>query len=321
MTACACLTPVAAHKGGHENRHLEHQRRQGAPRGRRHLAQGDEPGRCLLPGDQVASTRPSRPRPSRSSATTSPCTGRRASTASPSCPSARSTRWPCAACRATRRTRTPATSRCWWPRAGGVVRVGNLYLPNGNPIGTDKFAYKLAWMKRLRKRARAICWSWRSRSCCSATTTSSPSRSTPRTPQAWTEDALFQPETRAAYRVAPQPRPHGRRARLPSRPRRLHVLGLPGRRLAEGPRHPHRPHPGCRRRQPTACVAAGIDKFTRGWEKPSDHVPVWIELDATELERSALSEARRHCVLFRRACRRCGRRRRRGNQAAARCPA
>ena len=38
------------------------------------------------------------------------------------------------------------------PRAGGVVRVGILYLPNGNPIGTDKFAYKLAWMERLQAR-------------------------------------------------------------------------------------------------------------------------------------------------------------------------
>ena len=42
--------------------------------------------------------------------------------------------------------------------------IGNLYLPNGNPIGTDKFAYKLAWMQRLRKRARATSWSSRSRS-------------------------------------------------------------------------------------------------------------------------------------------------------------
>jgi len=40
------------------------------------------------------------------------------------------------------------------PRAGGVVRIGNLYLPNGNPIGTDKFAYKLAWMQRFEARTR-----------------------------------------------------------------------------------------------------------------------------------------------------------------------
>ena len=35
------------------------------------------------------------------------------------------------------------------PSTGGAVRIGNLYLPNGNPIGTDKFAYKLAWMARF----------------------------------------------------------------------------------------------------------------------------------------------------------------------------
>src|SRR5690606_2282860 len=31
----------------------------------------------------------------------------------------------------------------------GVVRVCNIYLPNGNPVGTEKFPYKLAWMRRL----------------------------------------------------------------------------------------------------------------------------------------------------------------------------
>src|SRR5437764_594816 len=36
---------------------------------------------------------------------------------------------------------------------GEEVRVGSLYLPNGNPIGTDKFTYKLAWMERLHDRA------------------------------------------------------------------------------------------------------------------------------------------------------------------------
>src|SRR4051812_29405047 len=36
------------------------------------------------------------------------------------------------------------------------VRVGVIYLPNGNPIGTEKFAYKLAWMERLKARAQAL---------------------------------------------------------------------------------------------------------------------------------------------------------------------
>src|ERR1700687_5281155 len=42
------------------------------------------------------------------------------------------------------------------PRTGGVVRIGNLYLPNGNPIGTDKFTYKLAWMQRFAVRTREL---------------------------------------------------------------------------------------------------------------------------------------------------------------------
>jgi exodeoxyribonuclease-3 len=28
-------------------------------------------------------------------------------------------------------------------------------------------------------------------------------------------------------------------------------------------------------------LAAGVDKHVRGWEKPSDHVPVWIDLAVT----------------------------------------
>ena len=38
----------------------------------------------------------------------------------------------------------------------GALRVVSLYLPNGNPIGTDKFAYKLAWMARLHEHARRL---------------------------------------------------------------------------------------------------------------------------------------------------------------------
>ncbi len=38
---------------------------------------------------------------------------------------------------------------------GGVV-IGSIYLPNGNPVGTEKFAYKLAWMERLREHSRDV---------------------------------------------------------------------------------------------------------------------------------------------------------------------
>ena len=42
------------------------------------------------------------------------------------------------------------------PGDKGMLRFGGLYLPNGNPIGTDKFAYKLAWMQRLQAHAEVL---------------------------------------------------------------------------------------------------------------------------------------------------------------------
>jgi exodeoxyribonuclease III len=163
-------------------------------------------------------------------------------------------------------------------RKDGVVRVGNLYLPNGNPIGTDKFAYKLAWMQRLRQRTAELL-ELEEPFLLVGDYNVIPEPADAKNPQAWTEDALFQPETRAAYRSllnlgltdtvrACHPGPglytfwdyqagawqkdHGIRID--------HILASP--------------------QATDRLVAAGIDKFTRGWEKPSDHVPVWVELDA-----------------------------------------
>jgi exodeoxyribonuclease III len=162
------------------------------------------------------------------------------------------------------------------PRAGSVVRVGNLYLPNGNPIGTDKFAYKLAWMQRLAARARGLL-ELEELLVLAGDFNVIPEPVDAKNPQAWTEDALFQPETRAAYRA-------------------LLNLGL-----TDALRACH-PGPGVYTfwdyqagawqkdhgiridhmlLSPQAAdrlQAAGVDKFTRGWEKPSDHVPVWLEL-------------------------------------------
>ena len=77
------------------------------------------------------------------------------------------------------------------------MRVASIYLPNGNPIGTDKFAYKLAWMERLSAHARGAArpeepWCW------PATTTSSRAERMSTIPKAWASDALFQPRSRAA---------------------------------------------------------------------------------------------------------------------------
>ena len=159
----------------------------------------------------------------------------------------------------------------------GIVKVASIYLPNGNPIGTDKFAYKLAWMERLRAHFRELL-AEEIPLVLAGDYNVIPEPIDAKRPDAWTSDALFQPETRAAYRT-------------------LLNLGLTD---AVRPCHPG---PGVYTfwdYQAGACqkddgiridhlllspqatdrlVAAGVDRFTRAWEKPSDHVPVWVELD------------------------------------------
>ena len=156
------------------------------------------------------------------------------------------------------------------------VRVASLYLPNGNPIGTEKFAYKLGWMARLEAHAR-VRLAEEMPVVLAGDFNIIPEPADARRPEAWTSDALFQPESRAAFRV-------------------IENLGY-----IDAVRTCH-PEPGLytfwdyqagawqkddgiridhHLLSPQAAdrlKGAGIDKFTRSWEKPSDHVPVWISL-------------------------------------------
>jgi exodeoxyribonuclease-3 len=161
---------------------------------------------------------------------------------------------------------------------GGIVRVGNLYLPNGNPIGTDKFAYKLAWMRRLVERARHLL-ALEEPLVLAGDYNVIPEDADAKNPRAWAADALFQPETRSAFRA-------------------LLNLGLtdavrachPGSGVytfwdyqAGAWQKDHGIRIDHMLMSPQAAdlmVGAGIDRFTRGWEKPSDHVPVWLDLAA-----------------------------------------
>lgn len=158
----------------------------------------------------------------------------------------------------------------------GVVRVGGLYLPNGNPLGTEKFPYKLAWMDRLEAHARARL-ALEEPFLMLGDYNVIPEPIDARTPKNWLGDALFQPESRAAFR-------------------RLLGLGFTDALRAstdaqiftfwdyqagcwqrdEGIRIDHvlmSPQATDRLR------AVGVDKHVRGWDKPSDHVPVWVDLD------------------------------------------
>ena len=82
----------------------------------------------------------------------------------------------------------------------GDVRVASIYLPNGNPIGTDKFAYKLAWMARLRARAAALL-ERDEPVVLGGDYNVIPEAIDCHDPKAWLGDALFQPESRRAFRA------------------------------------------------------------------------------------------------------------------------
>jgi exodeoxyribonuclease-3 len=80
------------------------------------------------------------------------------------------------------------------------VRVASIYLPNGNPVGTDKFAYKLRWMQRLTSHARELLALEEPLALCGDYNVI-PEPEDADNPASWAGDALFQPETRAAFRA------------------------------------------------------------------------------------------------------------------------
>lgn len=80
------------------------------------------------------------------------------------------------------------------------MRIVNIYAPNGNPIGSEKFAYKLAWMDRLKPRM--IEWLKSDiPTIVGGDFNVIPEDIDCHKPLSWIKDALFQPEPRARYRA------------------------------------------------------------------------------------------------------------------------
>ncbi len=82
----------------------------------------------------------------------------------------------------------------------GPVRVASIYAPNGNPIGTEKFAFKLAFMEALQAHLQDLL-KHEERFVIAGDYNVIPRDVDCHDPRVWTGDALFQPETRAAYRA------------------------------------------------------------------------------------------------------------------------
>lgn len=159
-----------------------------------------------------------------------------------------------------------------------AIRLCGLYLPNGNPAPGPKYAYKLGWMERLQAHARTLLDS-EMPVLMAGDYNVIPQDEDAARPEAWADDALALPQSRAAFR-------------------RLLNLGFteafraetaaPGQytfwdyqagawNRNDGIRIDHfLLSPQCA----DLLETCQIDKQARGMEKPSDHVPIWVKLAA-----------------------------------------
>jgi exodeoxyribonuclease-3 len=159
-----------------------------------------------------------------------------------------------------------------------AVRVCGLYLPNGNPAPGPKYDYKLAWMERLHARAKELLAA-EEPFLMAGDYNIIPQDEDAKRPEAWREDALAMQQSREAFR-------------------RIVNLGFTEafRAREGGPGHytfwdyqagAWNRDDGIRidhfLLSPQAAdlmLDCQIDRDIRGREKPSDHVPIWVNIDA-----------------------------------------
>jgi exodeoxyribonuclease-3 len=158
----------------------------------------------------------------------------------------------------------------------GVLRLLNIYLPNGNPVGTGKYVYKLAWMARLRERVKALL-ALEEPLIIAGDFNVIPTSDDVYNPAAWMEDALFKPETRAAFQALVNLGLTDAFRACHDEPHRFTFWDYQAGawQKNQGLRIDHlllSPQAADR------LQACEIDAAPRGWEKPSDHVPIFIEL-------------------------------------------
>lgn len=158
------------------------------------------------------------------------------------------------------------------------VRICGLYLPNGNPVPGPKYDYKIAWMKRLEARAKALL-SLEEPALMAGDYNIIPQEEDAYRPDDWREDALFRPESRTAWRrILNLGFTEAFRA-VNQRPEQYSFWDFQrgAWQRNDGIRIDHfLLTPQCA----DLLTDCQIDKEIRGREKPSDHVPVWVELAA-----------------------------------------
>jgi exodeoxyribonuclease III len=169
----------------------------------------------------------------------------------------------------------PGQSRYIEAAVNGVLIAG-LYLPNGNPRPGPKFDYKLAWFEALIAHA-ADLLATGAPVVLAGDFNVMPTTRDVYKPERWTEDALFAPEVRAAYaRLLDQGWTDALRTLHPDET--IYTFWDYFRNAYQRDAGLRIDHlllsPSLRSR----LVDAQVDRHVRGWEKTSDHAPVWIAL-------------------------------------------
>ncbi len=158
------------------------------------------------------------------------------------------------------------------------LRVASIYLPNGNPVGSEKFAYKLDWMARLKDHAKELL-ALEEATVLGGDYNVAPTDDDVYDPEGWRGDALCRPDSRARFRAllhlgftdafrALHPEPHAYTFWHYTAGAWAKDWGLRIDHLLVSPQAADR------------LESSGIDKGPRAKKKASDHTPVWCELEA-----------------------------------------
>lgn len=172
----------------------------------------------------------------------------------------------------------PEDTQARYVEAGiGALVVASIYLPNGNPVDSEKYPYKLAWMARLRDHARSLLASER-RVVLAGDYNICPTDDDVYDPVGFADDALCKPESRRQFRALINLGYTDAFRALHPEPQRYSYWDYQGRRFHsdEGLRIDHlllSPQAADR------LVESGIDRSPRGRDNPSDHTPVWCTLE------------------------------------------
>jgi exodeoxyribonuclease-3 len=162
--------------------------------------------------------------------------------------------------------------------AVGGILIGNMYAPNGNPYPGPKFDYKLAWLDRLKEHAQDLL-DGKLPAILIGDYNVIPTEMDVYKPERWAKDALFAPHAREKYReLVAQGWTDAIRHVFPDE--RIYTFWHYWRNSFQRDAGIRIDHALLSPSVAKKLKAAGVDRTPRGWQKTSDHAPMWVEVEA-----------------------------------------